>query len=246
MEMTAYDDDGQLLTGSFMDYALPRADDAPDIAVVDHPVPATTNVLGVKGCGEAGCAGVAHVGDERGRRRALRIRHPPHRHAGDALPGLERDPGGAGGAHGLRCTFRPARDDAGHELRFALGENRLVAGVCLAHLVSHYYMMLLAPLFVFIRADYGVSYTELGLALTAFNVVSAVLQTPVGFLVDRIGARINLIGGLLLGAGRGRGRGARRLVLGVHRDVRACSASPTPSTIRPTMRCCPSTLRPRA
>ncbi len=61
-------------------------------------------------------------------------------------------------------------------------------------------MMLLAPLFLFIRADFGVSYTELGLALTAFNVVSAALQTPVGFFVDRTGARINLIGGLLLGS----------------------------------------------
>ena len=80
-------------------------------------------------------------------------------------------------------------------------ENRLIAGVCLAHLMSHYYMMLLAPLFIFIRADFGVSYTELGLALTAFNLVSAVLQTPVGFLVDRVGARSNLAGGLLLGAG---------------------------------------------
>ena len=79
-------------------------------------------------------------------------------------------------------------------------ETKLVAGVCLAHLVSHYYMMLLAPLFLFIRADFGVSYTELGLALTAFNVVSAALQTPVGFFVDRTGARINLIGGLLLGS----------------------------------------------
>jgi carbon-monoxide dehydrogenase large subunit len=57
MEMTVYDGDGQLLTGSFMDYALPRAMDSPQIKVVDHPVPATTNVLGVKGCGEAGCAG---------------------------------------------------------------------------------------------------------------------------------------------------------------------------------------------
>jgi aerobic carbon-monoxide dehydrogenase large subunit len=57
MEMTAYDDDGQLLTGSFMDYALPRAADSPQVLVVHHPVPATTNVLGVKGCGEAGCAG---------------------------------------------------------------------------------------------------------------------------------------------------------------------------------------------
>ena len=81
------------------------------------------------------------------------------------------------------------------------GENRLITGVCLAHLVSHYYMLLLAPLFVFVKTDYGVSYTELSLALTAFNVVSAVLQTPVGFLVDRIGARINLISGLILGSG---------------------------------------------
>ena len=57
MEMTCYDADGQLLTGSFMDYALPRAADSPPVIVVDHPVPAKTNVLGVKGCGEAGCAG---------------------------------------------------------------------------------------------------------------------------------------------------------------------------------------------
>ncbi|MFZ2136974.1 MAG: xanthine dehydrogenase family protein molybdopterin-binding subunit, partial [Xanthobacteraceae bacterium] len=40
MEMTAYDEDGQLLTGSFMDYALPRAADSPQVLVVHHPVPA--------------------------------------------------------------------------------------------------------------------------------------------------------------------------------------------------------------
>jgi aerobic carbon-monoxide dehydrogenase large subunit len=57
MELTVYDDDGQLLTGSYMDYALPRAPDCPPMTVLHHPVPATTNVLGVKGCGEAGCAG---------------------------------------------------------------------------------------------------------------------------------------------------------------------------------------------
>ncbi len=57
MEMTAYDDEGQLLTGSFTDYAMPRADNAPDFVFASHPVPATTNPLGVKGCGEAGCAG---------------------------------------------------------------------------------------------------------------------------------------------------------------------------------------------
>jgi len=58
MENALFDDTGQLVTGSFMDYALPRADDVPeDIGVADHPVPATTNPLGAKGCGEAGCAG---------------------------------------------------------------------------------------------------------------------------------------------------------------------------------------------
>jgi carbon-monoxide dehydrogenase large subunit len=57
LELTAYDDQGQLLTGSFMDYAMPRAHNAPPFTVVNHPVPAKTNPLGVKGCGEAGCAG---------------------------------------------------------------------------------------------------------------------------------------------------------------------------------------------
>jgi FSR family fosmidomycin resistance protein-like MFS transporter len=79
-------------------------------------------------------------------------------------------------------------------------EDKLIAGVCVAHFVSHYYMLLLAPLFVFIKDDYGVTYTELSLALAAFGVVSSVLQTPVGFFVDRFGARLNLIGGLLLGS----------------------------------------------
>jgi carbon-monoxide dehydrogenase large subunit len=56
-ERTVYDDHGQLLTGSYMDYAMPRADDAPLFVSASHPVPATTNPLGAKGCGEAGCAG---------------------------------------------------------------------------------------------------------------------------------------------------------------------------------------------
>jgi carbon-monoxide dehydrogenase large subunit len=57
MEMTVYDSDGQLLTGSFMDYAMPRAADLPSFVLAEHPVPAKTNLLGAKGCGEAGCAG---------------------------------------------------------------------------------------------------------------------------------------------------------------------------------------------
>ena len=78
---------------------------------------------------------------------------------------------------------------------------RIVGVVSAAHFVSHYYIILLAPLLPFVRADYGVSYTEIGLALSAFNVVSATLQTPAGFLVDRLGARILLICGLVIGAG---------------------------------------------
>ncbi len=80
------------------------------------------------------------------------------------------------------------------------GAMRVVVPVCAAHFLSHYYMIILAPLFAFVRADYGVSYTDLGLALTAFNLVSAVFQTPAGFLVDRIGARSVLIAGVALGA----------------------------------------------
>ena len=57
LERTVYDDEGQMLTGSFMDYCLPRAVDAPPFVTASHPVPAKTNPLGVKGCGEAGCAG---------------------------------------------------------------------------------------------------------------------------------------------------------------------------------------------
>jgi len=56
-ERTVYSEDGQFLTGSYTDYALPRASDAPFFVGDFHPVPAKTNVLGAKGCGEAGCAG---------------------------------------------------------------------------------------------------------------------------------------------------------------------------------------------
>ncbi len=79
------------------------------------------------------------------------------------------------------------------------GEMRVVAPICAAHFLSHYYMIMLAPVFAIVRADYGVSYTDLALALTAFNMVSAALQTPAGFLVDRVGARPVLIAGVALG-----------------------------------------------
>jgi carbon-monoxide dehydrogenase large subunit len=57
MEEISYDESGQPITGSFMDYAMPRAGDIPLMATGDHPSPAKSNPLGTKGCGEAGCAG---------------------------------------------------------------------------------------------------------------------------------------------------------------------------------------------
>src|SRR5207253_1207417 len=54
MEHTVYDADGQLVSGSYMDYAMPRAETAPPFVFRSHPVPAKTNPLGTKGCGEAG------------------------------------------------------------------------------------------------------------------------------------------------------------------------------------------------
>jgi len=57
LEEAIYDSDGQLVTGSFMDYAMPRAHDAPMINIVSHPVPTKSNPLGAKGCGEAGTSG---------------------------------------------------------------------------------------------------------------------------------------------------------------------------------------------
>ena len=57
MERTVYTADGQLATGSYMDYAMPHADNVPMFVFASHPVPTRSNPLGVKGCGEAGCAG---------------------------------------------------------------------------------------------------------------------------------------------------------------------------------------------
>ena len=57
VERTIYDHDGQLVTGSYMDYCMPRADDICDIEFSTRNIPCVTNPLGVKGCGEAGNGG---------------------------------------------------------------------------------------------------------------------------------------------------------------------------------------------
>src|SRR3954462_6461213 len=81
-----------------------------------------------------------------------------------------------------------------------VNDTRIISLVCVAHFVNHFCILVLPPLFPFIRDFYGVSYTQLGFALTAFNVTTALCQTPAGFLVDRIGPRSVLVFGLVLGA----------------------------------------------
>jgi len=79
-------------------------------------------------------------------------------------------------------------------------DTKVIALVALAHFTSHIHIMLLPPIFGQVKEAFGVSYIQIGLALTAFNVCSALLQTPAGFLVDRIGPRLMLTAGLIVGS----------------------------------------------
>ena len=77
LEHAVYDaDNGQLLAGSFMDYAMPRADDAAVFAFSTHNVPSTSNPFGVKGAGEAGAVRRPAGGDQRRRRRSAAAPEP--------------------------------------------------------------------------------------------------------------------------------------------------------------------------
>jgi MFS family permease len=78
---------------------------------------------------------------------------------------------------------------------------RTLSAVSTAHWVSHFHMFVLPMLFPFLKQQLGVGFIELGFALTVFAVVSGLTQAPIGFLVDRVGARKILIMGLALGGG---------------------------------------------
>jgi MFS family permease len=86
---------------------------------------------------------------------------------------------------------------------------RTLAGISVAHWVSHFHLFVLPMLFPFLKEQLGVGYIELGFALTVFGVVSGLTQAPIGYLADHIGARKVLLVGLTVG-------GLALVLLGLH------------------------------
>lgn len=91
-----------------------------------------------------------------------------------------QEPGGAGPAEEGRTDFK------------------VIGLIGVAHFFSHFYIYLLFPLFIQLKVEFDVSYTQLGLLLTVFSATTGVTQTPFGFLVDRFSAHKILIGGLIV------------------------------------------------
>lgn len=106
--------------------------------------------------------------------------------------------------------------DAPHQAR-ADGGPRTLALISLAHWVSHFHMLVLPMLMPFLKTVLGIGYVELGFALTMFAVVTALSQTPVGYLVDHFGARKILLFGLSLG-------GLAFVLIGLHPSYRVLIA----------------------
>jgi MFS transporter, FSR family, fosmidomycin resistance protein len=75
---------------------------------------------------------------------------------------------------------------------------KVISLVGAAHFMSHVYVIMLPPLFIYARQAYGASFEQLGFAMAVFGFFSAVLQTPAGFVVDRFGSSALLIAGLAL------------------------------------------------
>jgi MFS transporter, FSR family, fosmidomycin resistance protein len=75
---------------------------------------------------------------------------------------------------------------------------RVTGLISFGHMLSHFYFLVLPPIMPLLRSDLGVSYTALGALMSGFALAAAVAQTPVGFLVDRVGARVVVVAGLFL------------------------------------------------
>jgi FSR family fosmidomycin resistance protein-like MFS transporter len=80
------------------------------------------------------------------------------------------------------------------------GEFKILGLIGTGHFMSHFYSLTLPLIITFLAADYGLSPTQLGFFIAGFTSAAAVAQMPIGILVDRIGARNILVGGLLLEA----------------------------------------------
>jgi MFS transporter, FSR family, fosmidomycin resistance protein len=91
-------------------------------------------------------------------------------------------------------TVRSYADREAHQREIGL-----LIVVSAAHLVSHFYILVLPVLIPLLKDRLGVGFFEIGVALTTFNVVTGLTQAPMGFLVDRVGARLVLMAGLCLG-----------------------------------------------
>lgn len=77
-------------------------------------------------------------------------------------------------------------------------DTRILSVIGIGHGMSHLYYLILAPLFPQLRDAFNVSYAELGLALALMPLTSSILQVPIGFMVDRLGSRMMLMGGLII------------------------------------------------
>jgi len=77
-------------------------------------------------------------------------------------------------------------------------DTRILSLICTGHFMSHYSQLVLPPLFALMNKDLGIDYALLGLIITFINASAAIAQTPIGFLVDRFGARTILISGLII------------------------------------------------
>jgi MFS transporter, FSR family, fosmidomycin resistance protein len=75
---------------------------------------------------------------------------------------------------------------------------KILGLISIGHFMSHFYFLVLPPLFFYLRDEFGVSFTELGALMTAIFGTAAITQLPVGFLVDRFGARLVLTIGLIM------------------------------------------------
>jgi MFS family permease len=82
--------------------------------------------------------------------------------------------------------------------RQAASDVRIIGLIGAGHYFSHFFQLVLPPLFPVLKDVFGVSYAELGIAMTAFYATSGLMQTPAGFLVDRFGPRAVLLFGLAL------------------------------------------------